>query len=161
MRAEKDMAFEKRLRVGLVCSHGGHLTEMQAVWPAFEGHDCFLVSYRSPRTEACTWVQHKYLLPNIGTNMARMLGTTFRARSILRHERPNVLVSTGAEIAVPFLWIGKLMRATTVYVESCCRVRSPSGTGRLVYPVADLFLVQWPALMQVYGPKARYLGAVL
>ena len=157
----KGMPAEKRVKVALVCSHGGHLTEMQAVWPAFEGHDCFLVSYRSRRTEACTWVAHKYLVPNIGTNMVRMLATAVRAISILRHERPDVLVSTGAEIAIPFLWVGKLMGATTVYVESWCRVRSTSLTGRLVYPVADLFLVQWPALLRAYGPKARYVGAVL
>lgn len=155
------MSCQKRLKVALVCSHGGHLSEMQAVWPVFERHDCFLVSYRSPRTEACTWVERKYLLPNIGTNMARMAATAFRAISIVGHELPDVLVSTGAEIAIPFLWIGKLMGTTTVYVESWCRVRSPSGTGRLVYPVADLFLVQWPALMRAYGPKACYLGAIL
>jgi beta-1,4-N-acetylglucosaminyltransferase len=134
---------------------------MQVLWPAFQGQDYFLVSYRSPRTEAFKGVKHKYLLPNIGMNVARMMATAFRAVSILGHEQPDVIMSTGAEIAIPFLWVGKLMGAKTVYVESWCRVRSPSGTGRLVYPVADLFLVQWPALMQVYGPKARYLGAVL
>jgi UDP-N-acetylglucosamine:LPS N-acetylglucosamine transferase len=134
---------------------------MQALRPAFEGHTCFLVSYRSPRTEALTWVGHKYLLPNIGTNVARMMATAFRAVSILVREQPQIVISTGAEIAIPFLWAGKLIGAKAVYVESWCRVRSSSGTGPLVYPVADLFLVQWPALLQIYGPKACYLGAVL
>jgi len=155
------MARKKRLKVALVCSHGGHLTEMQMLWPAFEGQDCFLVSYQSPRTEASTWVMQKYLLPNIGTNIARMMTTALQAVWILGHEQPDVVVSTGAEIAIPFLWVGKLMGVKTVYVESWCRVRSPSGTGPLVYPVSDLFLVQWPALTWAYGPKAHYLGAVL
>lgn len=155
------MAQQKRLKIALVCSHGGHLTEMQALWPAFEGHDCVLVSYRCPRTEGLDLVQHKYLLPNIGTNVPRMAGTVIRAARILRHERPDVVLSTGAEIAIPFLWVGKVMGARTVYVESWCRVHSPSGTGPLVYPVADLFLVQWTALMQAYGPKVQYVGALL
>lgn len=159
--ATKDMPLKKRLKLALICSHGGHLTEMQMLSSAFEEHDCFLVSYQSPRTESSTWLQRKYLLPNIGTNITRMLTTAFRAASILRQERPDVLMSTGAEIAIPFLWVGKLMGVKTVYVESWCRVHSPSGTGRLVYPVADLFLVQWPTLVWIYGPKARYLGAIL
>jgi beta-1,4-N-acetylglucosaminyltransferase len=155
------MAHKKRLKVALVCSHGGHLTEMQLLLPAFEGHDCFLVSYRSLRTEAFTGVKRKYLLPNIGTSVVRMMTTVLRALWILGHERPRVIVSTGSELAIPFLWVGKLTGARTAFVESCCRVYSPSGTGPLVYPVADLFLVQWPTLEATYGPKARYLGAVL
>ena len=38
-------------------------------------------------------------------------------------------------------------------------VNSGSLTGRLVYPFADLFLVQWKALQQIY-PKAIYVGGI-
>ena len=155
------MSQHRRPRVALVCSHGGHLTEMHLLWPALERFDCFLVTYRCARTEGTTLVRDKYLLPDIGTNVARMGASMIRALSILRTERPDMVLSTGAEIAIPFLWTGKLMGATTVYIESWCRVHSPSNTGRAVYPVADLFLVQWPALLEVYGRKAQYVGALL
>ena len=155
------MVGSTRLKLALVCSHGGHLTEMQMLSPALDGHDCFLVSYRCRRTEELNSVQRKYLLDNIGTNVARMLAAIAQAARILHRERPDVVLSTGAEIAVPFLWVGKLLGARTVYVESLCRVRTRSGTGPLVYPVADLFLLQWPDLLPIYGPKAQYLGGLL
>jgi len=154
-----DLAEHNSLRLALVCSHGGHLSEMQMLWPAFEGHDLVLITYDCNRTQALA--QEKYLLPNIGTNVWRMARTFFAAWSILKREWPDAVLSTGSEIAIPFLWVAKLLGMRTVYVESWCRVRSRSGTGPLVYPVADLFLVQWPELLERYGPRARYEGGVI
>jgi UDP-N-acetylglucosamine:LPS N-acetylglucosamine transferase len=149
------------MKLALVCSHGGHLTEMQMLWPAFEGHECILISYRCQRTEELSFGGHKYLLGNIGTNVARMTVAFAHAAYILLREHPDVVLSTGAEIAIPFLWLGRLLGARTVYIECSARVRTRSGAGRLVYPISDLFLVQWPSLLGVYGPKARYEGGLI
>jgi beta-1,4-N-acetylglucosaminyltransferase len=155
------MSGKRRLKIALVCSHGGHLTEMKALWPAFSGHECFLITYRCERTEKLTFVQRKYLLENIGKNVWRMAKAFVQAVVILLQERPDIILSTGSEIAIPFLWLGKVVGAKTVYVESWCRIRTRSGTGPLVYPVADLFLVQWCELLRAYGPKARYEGGLV
>jgi UDP-N-acetylglucosamine:LPS N-acetylglucosamine transferase len=152
---------KKKLRIALVCSHGGHLTETEALWPAFSEHECFLVTYRCERTERFDLVQRKHLLQNIGANPWRMAKAFVRAILILSRERPDVVLSTGSEIAIPFLWIGKLLGVRTVYVESWCRIRTRSGTGPLVYPAVDLFLVQWPDVLDFYGSKARYEGGLV
>jgi UDP-N-acetylglucosamine:LPS N-acetylglucosamine transferase len=154
-------AGERKLKIALVCSYGGHLTEMEALWSAFSEHECLLVTYRCERTEKADLVQRKYLIQNIGKNPWRMAKAFVSALLILSREGPDVVLSTGSEIAIPFLWIGKLVGAKTVYVESWCRIRTRSGTGPLVYPVADLFLVQWPEVLNLYGPKARYEGGLL
>jgi UDP-N-acetylglucosamine:LPS N-acetylglucosamine transferase len=133
---------------------------MQMLWPVFADHDCVLVSYRCRRTERLSFVQKKYLLDDIGTNVVRMVRAFAQAARILLVERPDVVLSTGAEIAIPFLWVGKLLGANTAYIESWSRAQTRSGTGPLVYPIADLFLVQWPALLELYGPKARYEGGL-
>ena len=101
------------------------------------------------------------MLGMVAKNLWRMAKAYIWALLILARERPDVVLSTGSEIAIPFLWIGKLVGAKTAYVESWCRVRTRSGTGPLVYPVADLFLVQWPEVLNLYGPKARYEGGLL
>ena len=134
---------------------------MQFLWPAFAGHEWFLITYRSQRTEELSLMKRTYLLSNIGSNIILMLKVCLQATSILLRERPDIVLSTGAEIAIPFLWIGRILGARTVYIESWCRIRSKSATGPLVYPVSDLFLVQWPSLLNEYGPNARYEGALL
>jgi beta-1,4-N-acetylglucosaminyltransferase len=147
------------MKIGLVCSHGGHLTEIQQLREAFEGHDVFFITYESQRTKALPY--RKYLLDNIGTSPMRMASALFRIAGILRKERPEIIVSTGSEIAIPAFYIARLMRIRTIFIESWCRVTTRSGTGKLVYPVSDLFLVQWPGLLELYGPRARYVGAVI
>ena len=45
-------------------------------------------------------------------------------------------------------------------IETIANLHSRSLAGRLVYPVADLFLVQWESMLELY-PKAVYAGRVL
>jgi beta-1,4-N-acetylglucosaminyltransferase len=149
------------MKLALVCSHGGHLTQMIMLSAAFDGYERFFVTYRCARTEAMTARDNVYLLTNIGTNPGRMALAFFQALVILLRERPDVVISTGAEIAIPFSWVGKFLGAQVVYIETWSRIRTRSGTGPFVYPVADLFLVQWPDLLHFYGSKARYEGSLV
>ena len=149
------------MKIALVCSHGGHLTQVDMLAPAFAGHECFLVTYRCARTEAMAARGRTYLLANIGTNPVHMALAFLQALRIMLRERPGVVVSTGSEIAIPFSWVGKLLGARVVYIETWSRIHTRSGTGPLVYPVTDLFLVQWPDVLRFYGPKARYAGSII
>lgn len=47
-----------------------------------------------------------------------------------------------------------------VFVESFARVRTLSLAGRLLYPLCDAFLVQWPGLVQQY-PRSKYIGVLV
>ena len=146
------------MKICLVCSHGGHLSELLQLMEALEGHETFFITYDSARTRA---LERKYLLQNIGTNpllMARALLSTFM---ILLREKPKLIVSTGSEIAIPAFYLAKILRIKTIFIESWTRVDRPTGTGKIVYPVSDLFLVQWERLLSKYGKKARYEGAIL
>ena len=90
-----------------------------------------------------------------------MAHTALWAWRILRTERPAAIVSLGAEIALPFFYLGRAMGIRTLYIESWCRVESLSLTGRLVYPVADAFWVQWPGLLPLCRGRGAYCGAIL
>lgn len=146
------------MKICLICSHGGHLSEMLQLMEAFEGHETFFVTYDSTRTRE---LERKYLLRNIGTNPLSMVQALFSTFRILRKEKPKVIVSTGAEIAIPAFYLAKLFRIKTIFIESWARVIEPSGTGRMVYPVADVFLVQWQRLLTRCGKKAKYEGAIV
>jgi UDP-N-acetylglucosamine:LPS N-acetylglucosamine transferase len=78
---------------------------------------------------------------------------------VVRRERPDAILSTGAALALPFFLAGKLLGARTIYVESLARTSGLSLTGRLVYPLADAFFVQWPGASR--RRRARFAGGLL
>ena len=147
----------KKRKICLVCSHGGHLTEILELSKAFEGHEKFFISYDTVRTRD---LDNKYLLQNIGRNPIRFLAIIPGIFHILRKEKPDIILSTGAEIAIPVFIIAKIFRIRTIFIESLCRIKQPSHTGKIVYPLADIFLVQWESLLAKYGKKARFRGSV-
>jgi beta-1,4-N-acetylglucosaminyltransferase len=150
------------LKICLACSHGGHLREMQRLMPAFEGKDYFFVTLKS---ESSQQLERAYFI-EYGRGYVRervtWLKTIFVALRILLKERPDVVISTGGgEIAVPFCYVGKLFGAKVILIETLARMTTKSAAGRLVYPIADLFLVQWESLLGKYGKKAQYWGKVI
>lgn len=84
----------------------------------------------------------------------------FQALIILLKENPDAIVSAGANIPIPFCYLGKLLGKRIIFLESWSRVRVPSLSGKLAYKVADLFFVQWKPLKKIY-PKAVYAGRLM
>lgn len=151
------------MKIGLVCSHGGHLTEVLEIIDAFEGHDVFFISYDGLRTRELEY--RKYLFKDLGKTYPRsILMLTVSAPmilGILLKEKPDVVVSTGPEIAIPVFYVAKILGIKTIFVESWCRVKELSLTGKLVYSISDFFFVQWEQLLTKCGKRARYGGGVI
>ena len=94
-------------------------------------------------------------------NVKNALKNAALAMRVIYREKPELIVSNGAGIAVPFFWIGKLVfGCKTVYVEVYDRIDSPTLTARLVAPVLDKMVIQWEDQRAFY-PDAEFLGAVL
>lgn len=137
------------------------MTEMMQVLDAFTDEEVILATYKSKRTKNINNVSKVYLTENIGASIPRMLWAFGWVLTVLLRERPVVIISMGSEIALPFFYWGWLLRTKTIFIESWCRVDNLSQTGRLVYPVANEFWVQWPQLLEACGQKAQYKGAVI
>jgi UDP-N-acetylglucosamine:LPS N-acetylglucosamine transferase len=82
-----------------------------------------------------------------------------KSLKILILERPDMVISTGANIAVNFAILAKLLRIRFLYVESISRSDELSLSGKFIYPIADEFYVQWQGLVAKY-PKAMFKGTV-
>lgn len=142
-------------------SSGGHLAHLVVLRPFWERHDRFWVTFETPDAvsqlagERNYWCHHP-----TNRNVPNLLRNTLLAWRVLRRERPTMIVSAGAAVAVPFLWLGRLLGITTVYIEVIDRVDRASLTGRLVRPVARHILIQWPELQRVYH-KGRLVGPLL
>jgi len=150
------------MKICLACTHGGHFVEMMCMLDTFKKHDYFFVTYKS---EATSNLENAYFLKfeDKGLKAKIMLiKTLLKAFKIIIKEKPEVIISTGGgEIAVPFCYIGKALGAKVIFIETLARITTPSGGGKIVYPIADLFLVQWESLLRKYGTKAKYWGKVI
>jgi len=151
----------RAMKVLLVCSPGGHLQQMLALEPAWRGYEKAWVTLRSADVDYLLR-DEQVLFGNGPTNrsiknLVRNLGLAWRT---LRRDRPDAILSTGAALAVPFFLVGKLLRIRTVYVESVTRTEGVSLTGRLVYPLASRFFVQWPEAAKGLR-RAEYAGGIL
>lgn len=128
--------------------------------PFWEEHDRFWVTFdKEDANSKLAEERIFYCHYPTNRNVLNLIRNTFLAIRALRSERPDLILSTGAAVAVPFFAVGKLLGAKTVYIEIIDRIDSPTLTGKLVYRMTDVFVVQWPELKQVY-PKAVYIGSV-
>ena len=55
--------------------------------------------------------------------------------------------------------IMKIHGKELIYIESFAKVNSATKTGKLIYKIADRFLVQWETMKNIY-PKATYVGGI-
>ena len=92
-------------------------------------------------------------------NIKNLIRNTFLAIRVLKKEKPDLIISSGAAVAVPFFYLGKMMGAKLIYIEVFDRIDKPTLTGKLVYPIVDKFIVQWDEMKKVY-PKAINLGSI-
>lgn len=151
---------KKKIKVCLVGSSGGHLTHLYLLKPFWQDKERFWVTF--DKEDARSILSEETLYPchyPTNRNLKNLIRNTFLAIKVLRKERPDVIISSGAAVAVPFFYLGKLFGAKTVYIEVFDRIDAPTLTGRLVYPVTDQFIVQWEEMKKVY-PKAINLGGI-
>lgn len=139
------------MKLMLVGSSGGHLTQLMLLEPWWELHDRHWVTFPTLDAmsklarESVTWAAYPTT-----RNIPNLLRNIWAAFGVFRRERPDVVISTGAGVAVAYFWVARLFRVPTVYLEVFDRIDTPTLTGRLVRPVTDLFCVQWPEQMKFY-----------
>ncbi len=152
---------QRPLRVLMVCSSGGHLAQLHRLAPWWQGHERRWVTFDSADArsllagEEVTWA-HQPTTRNI-PNLLRNLWLAWR---LIPRYAPDLVVSSGAGVAVPFFWVARLRGIRTTYLEVFDRIDSRTVTGRLCKPVTDLFLVQWEDQRQLYGDSV-VVGKVL
>ena len=127
----------------IVCSPGGHFKEaqnlifgLQHVKYKFVIHDLKIKSgFDFPIIDA----------PHMDRDW-RLIIQIFFAFNCLIRERPKVILSTGASLAVSFFLVGRLLGIKTIYVESPTRVHTPSLTARIVRFLSNRLYVRYESL---------------
>ena len=55
--------------------------------------------------------------------------------------------------------MGKIFGSKIIYIETFANRNKKTATGKLIYKIADLFIVQWEEMLELY-PKAVYGGSI-
>jgi beta-1,4-N-acetylglucosaminyltransferase len=152
----------KRLRVLLPSSAGGHLTEIFQLRELLEATEHLFVTEDLPLTRQLMRERPcRFVRPN-GRNRdwrfwCNFLINWLLAVPILLRFRPHAIVTTGSHTAIPFCYLGKLLGCKVIFILSFCRLQTKAAAATAVYPIADLFFVQWAQMSAAY-PKSRYVG---
>lgn len=149
------------MKAMLVCSGGGHLAQLYRLEPWWRRHDRIWVTFAGAQADSL--LAGEKVVPAFAPttrNIPNALRNLRLALSLIRAERPDVLVSDGAGVAFPFFLIGRILGVRTVYLEVYDRITRSTMTGRLCYPLSDLFLLQWPEQSDNY-PRGQVIGCLL
>jgi UDP-N-acetylglucosamine:LPS N-acetylglucosamine transferase len=145
----------------LVASSGGHLAQLLALRPWWEQRTRSWVTFDTPdarsqlSAESVAWAY----FPTT-RNVPNLLRNTALAATTFPRVNPDLVVSTGAAVALPFFVIARLLGIPTVYIEVFDRLDSRTVTGRLCRPISDLFLVQWERQAPMY-PGSHVVGSLM
>lgn len=149
-----------QIKICLVSSSGGHLTHLYMLKPFWKDQERFWVTFDKEDARSLLEGEKVYscYYPT-NRNVVNLFRNTALAWKVLRREKPDLIISTGAAVAVPFFYLGKLMKKKLIYIEVFDRMDKPTLTGKLVYGITDQFVVQWEAMKKVY-PKAVNFGNI-
>ena len=163
-----------------ISSMGGHLKELLALKKSMKHFKSYIVTEKTDATSFLKDLQKTknnkstnncnndndiffeevYYLP-YGTKkyIIIFLMMIFKSIYILLKIRPKAIVTTGTHTAVPICYIGKIFGVKIVYIETFANITTKTLAGKIIYPIADKFIVQWESMKKLY-PKSEYFGGV-
>ena len=151
---------DREYKICLVSSSGGHLTHLYMLKPFWKDKNHFWVTF--DKDDAKSLLEGEKVYPcyfPTNRSIKALIKNTKIAWNVIRKEKPGLIISSGAAVAVPFFYIGKLFGTKLIYNEVFDRIDKPTVTGKIVYPIVDKFIVQWEEQKKVY-PKAICLGSI-
>lgn len=144
-------------KVLFISSTGGHLSEMLQLKDMFNRYDYHIIT---EKTKSNLSLKDKY--PNkvnyliYGTKdhpltyPFKLLANCFKSLYFYFKIHPDYIITTGAHTAGPMCLIGKIFGSKVIYIETFANINTKTITGRLLYPFADMFIVQWHSMKKNY-----------
>ena len=148
-----------------MASSGGHLTEMLSMEELFLKYDYLLVTEDD---EINKELQNKYNVKYVhsagkGRDLFfwfNFLKNIFLSMKLLLSYKPHFIITTGSHTAIPFCYLGKILGSKIIYILSNSRFYTRAKAANIVYPITDLFVVQWECSKKLYK-KSQYFGGGL
>lgn len=153
------LRHHERRRTCLAYSPGGHAAELRRALVGITFADAFHIVFDDGRERPADGERRHYVC-HPRRSVLRTLVNAAQTAAILLRERPRLVISTGADVAVAAVILGKLLGAEVIFIETGGTL-APSLAGRLAYPFADLFIVPWPEKLQAFPRAVLASGPLL
>lgn len=146
-------------KVVFISSTGGHLNELLQLQPLMKEYDSYIITEKTKSNLSLKDKFDKvyYLIygtkKNLITYFFKFGFNIIKSLYFFIKIRPNVIVTTGTHTAVPMCYIAKFFRSKVIFIETFANRNTKTVAGKLVYPIADTFIVQWESMLELY-PKA-------
>lgn len=153
-------------RILFIASTGGHLNELLQLKVLFKEYNSYLITEKDISTQGLQIdgiKKIRYL--TYGTRSKILvypfvfIYNCFKSLFYYLKIKPKVIITTGTHTAVPMCYIGKIFGSKIIFIETFANKNTRTLSGRMVYPISDLFIVQWKEMQQLY-PKSVYGGAI-
>ena len=145
-------------KLAIISSCGGHLSEIRALLPVYSRYEHFYVV--NDRIELPEDMKGRTYFIHHSERDWKFFVNLWEAWTILRRERPRLLLSTGAGPIVPFSLVARMLGIRVLFVEIGNQVVKPSVSGRIMHVLADRFYYQWKTLERFF-PRGVYGGPLL
>lgn len=146
-------------KVVFISSTGGHLNELLQLKPLMVEYDSYIITEKTKSNLSLKDKFDKvyYLIygtkKNLFTYFFKFALNILKSFILFIKIRPKAVVTTGTHTAIPMCYIAKLFKCKVIYIETFANSKSKTVAGKLVYPIADTFIVQWESMLELY-PKA-------
>jgi len=158
------------MKVCVAFSGGGHAEQASKLVPLLNVDNVVVVMKKLPTNNGRLSEYKTYCIGNVESfigkaSLRKKIRLFLYALNFIESfviylkERPSVIITTGAGPVVPLCLISKLFGGKVVWIESFARINSASRSGKFIYRFADLFLVQWEEMLDLY-PDAKYYGKI-
>lgn len=150
-------------KVMFIASTGGHLNELLMLKKIFTNYDYSLITEYDKTTKNLTnhFRNVDYLVygtkDHLFSYIFKFSYNILKSFLLFLKYRPKVIVTTGTHTAVPICYIAKIFGTKIVYIETFANIKTKTLAGKIIYPIADLFIVQWEEMLKEY-PKAKFWG---
>jgi UDP-N-acetylglucosamine:LPS N-acetylglucosamine transferase len=145
----------------LAASAGGHTSQLLKLTSSWNGYETSYVTTTNVVRDKLKQFGQVYVVGECNRqHPIRVVTVFFRCIRIIVKERPDVVISTGAAAGCMLCFLGKMLGARVVWVDSITNVERISLSGRMIRSFADLFLVQWPELASKHK-NVEYVGELV
>jgi len=153
--------MQRRMKICLAASGGGHLSQMLKLSDSWQRYETFYITTAEMVREQLQRFGRVYVVGECNRrSLWRTVRVLLRCLKIIFLERPDVVISTGAAAGCISCFLGKLIGAKVIWVDSITNIERLSVSGRMVKFIADLFFVQWPELTAKYR-GVQFAGTVV